>query len=119
MLTCQNATMALLAERLQGMGPNLNWPIADATGLEGGWDFSLIFSQMAMPIGIGPGRGGDGGGGGAGAGFGGDAPSAADPSGVVTIFQAIEKQLGLKLETQKKMLPVFVVDHLEQKPTEN
>jgi uncharacterized protein (TIGR03435 family) len=33
--------------------------------------------------------------------------------------QALEKQLGLKLELQKRPMPVLVIDHVEQKPTEN
>jgi uncharacterized protein (TIGR03435 family) len=35
------------------------------------------------------------------------------------IFDAIEKDLGLKLEAQKRSYPVFVIDHIEEKPTEN
>jgi uncharacterized protein (TIGR03435 family) len=31
----------------------------------------------------------------------------------------VEKQLGLKLEMQKRSEPVVVIDHLEQTPTEN
>jgi uncharacterized protein (TIGR03435 family) len=108
---CQNATMAMFAERLQNLASGLNWPILDGTGLEGGWDFALTFSnrpQMAM---AGPG--------------GGEAtrksvvPEASDPSDSLTIFEAIEKQLGLKLEKQKRSLPVVVIDHIEAKPTEN
>ena len=32
---------------------------------------------------------------------------------------AVSKQLGLKLELQKRMMPVLVIDHLEEQPTEN
>ena len=32
---------------------------------------------------------------------------------------AVEKQLGLKLETQKRTYPVFVIDHIDEKPTDN
>jgi uncharacterized protein (TIGR03435 family) len=31
----------------------------------------------------------------------------------------MEKQLGLKLEAQKRPVPVLVIDRAEQKPTEN
>ncbi len=113
-LACQNATMAQFADRLFNMGPGLNWPVIDATGIEGGWDFTLTFTRNFGVNFVGPGRGGDAGGPGGAA-----VPSAADPSGGFTIFEAIEKQLGLKLETQKRTLPVIVIDHLEQKPTEN
>jgi uncharacterized protein (TIGR03435 family) len=44
---------------------------------------------------------------------------AADPSGGLTIFEAVEKQLGLKLEKRKRTVEMVVIDHLEQKPTEN
>jgi uncharacterized protein (TIGR03435 family) len=46
-------------------------------------------------------------------------PNASDPMGGYTIFEAIEKQLGLKLEKTKRPGSVFVIDHMEQKPTEN
>ena len=46
-LQCQNITMAQFVDRLQGASPELNWPVLDATGIEGGWDFNLTFSAMA------------------------------------------------------------------------
>jgi uncharacterized protein (TIGR03435 family) len=113
MLTCQNISMAQFADRLQGMAPELNWPLVDGTGLEGGWDFTLIYNRFGTMMMGGPGRGGDG------AAAPSNVPSASDPSGGYTIFEAIEKQLGLKLEKQKRSLPVIVIDHLEPKPTEN
>ena len=36
-----------------------------------------------------------------------------------SIFDAIDKQLGLKLEMHKRMIPVLVIDHIEEKPTDN
>jgi uncharacterized protein (TIGR03435 family) len=45
-------------------------------------------------------------------------PSASEPAGGITLFEAIEKQLGLKLEKQKRTMPVIVIDRFE-KPTEN
>ena len=111
-ITCQNATMALFAERLRGLGPDLQWPILDATGIEGGWDFTLTFSQLPQGALNRPGRGGD-------AGVPGGEPLASDPGGGYTVVEAIEKQLGLKLQSQKRPMPVFVIDHIEQKPTDN
>jgi uncharacterized protein (TIGR03435 family) len=51
----------------------------------------------------------------------GDAKSgeAADPNGAVTMFEAVSKQLGLKLEKQKRTASVLVIDHMEETPTEN
>jgi len=111
-LNCQNITMAQFADRLQNMVPELNWPVLDATGIEGAWDFALTFSRSAGMM-MAAGRGGDAGQLGAGM------PAASDPSGGYTIFEAVEKQLGLKLEMQKRSMPVFVIDHIEQKPTDN
>ncbi|HLK67925.1 MAG TPA: TIGR03435 family protein [Bryobacteraceae bacterium] len=123
-LNCQNITMAQFADRLQNMAPGLSWPVLDATGITGGWDFTLSYTQSFQFASVATrGGGGDGpratdamplGGGGGGA-----VPTAADPVAGYTIFEAIEKQLGLKLETQKRPMPVFVIDHMEQKPTEN
>ncbi len=111
LLNCQNATLALFAERLQNI-PAINAPVDDATGLDGGWDFSFSFNPIPQFAMMGPGRGGDQAAGQA-------APVAADPVGGYTIFESIEKQLGLKLEAKKKMVPVIVIDKLNQKPTDN
>jgi uncharacterized protein (TIGR03435 family) len=115
-LVCQNVTMAEFAERLQGMSQELNWPVLDATGIEGSYDLSLTFTQSfpAMMMVNGAPRVGD-----AGPPGGGGMATASDPVGGVTIFEAMEKQLGLKLEMRKRPVPVYVIDHLEQKPTEN
>ena len=123
-LTCTNVTMDEFAERFEGMGPDFNWPVANATGLEGGWDVILTYDQRSIMF-----RGammGGRGGGAAGGGGAADAnpasgamPTASDPTGGITIFEAVEKQLGLKLQKQKKQMPVIVIDHIEQKPTEN
>jgi uncharacterized protein (TIGR03435 family) len=110
-LNCQNSTMALFAERLQNI-PAINAPVDDATGLQGGWDFDLSFNPLPQMMLNGPARGGgDAGPGGA--------AVASDPGGGYTVFESIEKQLGLKLEAKKKMVPVIVIDKLNQKPTDN
>jgi uncharacterized protein (TIGR03435 family) len=107
----QNISMAQLAEKLQFLGSAyLHAPVADATGLEGGYDFSLTFSpispeQLATLTARAANAAG--------------ATSAADPVGGVSLFDAIEKQLGLKLVEQKRPVPVLVIDHIEQQPTDN
>jgi uncharacterized protein (TIGR03435 family) len=109
--TCQNVTMAQFVEQLQSFAPIYIWyPVLDATGIDGAWDFTLTFSA------VNPNLGGGGRGGGlplAGAG----GPS--DPNGAISLFSAIDKQLGLKLEMHKRLERVFVIDHIEEKPTDN
>jgi uncharacterized protein (TIGR03435 family) len=111
-LNCQNITMAQLALQLQNQGQGLNWPLLDSTGLEGGWDFTLTWNRRAGLPAL-AGRGGEAGPAANGAAV------ADDPSGGYTIFEAIEKELGLKLDAQKRPEPVIVIDHLEDHPTDN
>ena len=110
-ITCQNITMTQFAEQLRGMGQGLNVPPLDATALDGNWDFTLTWNQRAS-MNLGPARAAE-------TGQPNDVPTASDPSGGYTIFEAVDKQLGLKLEMQKRPMPVIVIDHLEQKPTDN
>jgi uncharacterized protein (TIGR03435 family) len=98
--------MAYFADQLQYLANGyVHSAVLDSTGLEGGWDFTLSFSTIGQ--------------------FHGGAPllpgtaSSADPNGAVSLPEAIEKQLGLKLESVKRQLPVLIVDHIEQKPTDN
>jgi uncharacterized protein (TIGR03435 family) len=112
-LICQNITMAQFADRLRGMAQGLEWPVLDQTGLEGGWDFMLSYSPFASMNLAAAARGGDSGQAGNGA------VAASDPSVGFTIFEAVERQLGLKLDKQKRTASVIVIDHLEQMPTEN
>jgi uncharacterized protein (TIGR03435 family) len=111
LVTCQNMTMVQFAEMLPAIAPGyLRTNVTDATGLEGGWDFTFSFSPMgALQFSQG----------GAGEGGGGSAPAASTPNGAISLFDAMTKQLGLKLEQQKRPAKVLVVDHLEQKPVDN
>ncbi len=114
-LNCQNMTMAKFGEQLQGMTQELSWPVADGTELEGGWDFTLTFAMFLMPPQMARGPMGEGG-----PNAGPAMPTAADPTTTgVSIFEAVEKQLGLKLSMQKRPMQVIVIDHIERKPTEN
>jgi uncharacterized protein (TIGR03435 family) len=44
---------------------------------------------------------------------------APEPTDDVSPFEALEKQLGLKLREATRSMPVFVIDHIEEKPTDN
>ena len=119
LIYCQNVTMAQLAERLQAFASGyIRSPVLDASGVEGAYDFTLNFSGAGLV------RGGGGGGGGGGR-SGGPGPAAdagganSDPNGALSLPDAISKQLGLKLELQKRPVPMLVIDHVEEKPTEN
>jgi uncharacterized protein (TIGR03435 family) len=115
--TCQNITMAQFAEQLQTIAPvYLYYPVLDASGIEGSWDLSLSFSPAPPNL---AGGGGNGGGKGGGKGGGPAAGASSDPSGAVSLFDALEKQLGLKLEKHQRPEPVLVIDHIEEKPTDN
>jgi uncharacterized protein (TIGR03435 family) len=106
-VTCENMTIAQFASLLPNIaGGYVRTPVLDATGIEGAWDFTIYFSAAGMVNG--GVRGGDPNG-----------ATASDPSGGISLPDAISKQLGLKLEMQKRPTPVLVIDHIEQKPTDN
>jgi uncharacterized protein (TIGR03435 family) len=44
---------------------------------------------------------------------------APDPTGTMTFEEALDKELGLKLEVQKRVIPVLVIDHVNRTPTDN
>lgn len=106
LVTCQNMTMAEFAEQISfWAGGYVNSPVVDGTGIEGEFDFTVNFSPIgllrsanrAAPSGAG----------------------ASDPNGLLSFFDALTKQLGLKLKTEKRSLPVLVIDHVEAQPTSN
>jgi uncharacterized protein (TIGR03435 family) len=114
LVSCQNVTMAQFAELLPGIAPGyLHTKVTDATGLEGGWDFTFSFSPAGL-FQFNQARGGEESGSSAS-----PVPEASLPSGALSLFDALVKQLGLKLETQKRPTPVLVIDHVNQKPTDN
>jgi uncharacterized protein (TIGR03435 family) len=111
LVTCQNVTMAQFAEMLPNIAPGyLRTNVVDATGMEGGFDFTFSFSPAGatqVP------RGSTAEGSSASEG------AAADPSGGITLFDALNKQLGLKLDTVKRPVQVLVIDKVERKASEN
>jgi uncharacterized protein (TIGR03435 family) len=115
LVTCQNMTMAQFAELIPNIAPGyVHTDVADATGLEGGWDFTFSFSPAGV-LQIAGVKGGDA----AAPSAGSNAPEASDPSGAISLFDALNKQLGLKLEARKRPMSVLVIDHVERKPVDN
>jgi uncharacterized protein (TIGR03435 family) len=113
LITCQNMTMAQFAERLQSLANGyVRVPALDTTGLEGGWTFTVNFSPVGLFQGT-AGRGGD-----AGPVGGGAALAASEPNGAISLPEALDRQLGLKLELQKRPMQVIVFDHIAEKPIE-
>lgn len=109
LLTCQNMTMAQFAQELPSLaGGYARIDVLDATGLTDAYDFTLSFSNIGQLRGRGPGQA---------------APAEGDatpePNGAVSLPEAIRQQLGLKIEIRKHPMQVLVIDHIEEKPTEN
>ena len=93
--------MAQLAEDLPAFGAlYVSHPVIDGTGLEGGWDFTLSWSPPHLA-------------------HAGETAVPNDPNGGLTIVEALEKQLGLKLETKKHLMDVLLIDRVERAPTDN
>ncbi len=106
LLTCTNAPMSWFAAQLPSVASGyIHSEVLDATGLEGGWDFTLSFSKLRQWQGEPPSSP--------------DSPHAPDPNGALSAPEALEKQLGLKLELRKRSVRVLVIDHIDDKPTDN
>jgi uncharacterized protein (TIGR03435 family) len=109
MIGCMNTTMAELAENLQRMAnAYIDHPIVDATGLQGGWNFAVGWTPkgaLQTPQAPNPNQPA------------GAIVDATDP-GSISAFEAVDKELGLKLVKQKRSIPVIVVDHVSEKPVE-
>jgi uncharacterized protein (TIGR03435 family) len=110
LVSCQNMTMAQIGDELQRIASGYIYnSVLDATQIKGSWDFTLSFSSADLTKG----------GGGASAGPPSGSSATSDPNGALSFFDAVNKQLGLKLEKQRRPAPVLVIDHIEETPTEN
>jgi uncharacterized protein (TIGR03435 family) len=95
-------TMQALATRLSRQ---LRAPVAEATGLTGQYEISLYWVTDAGLRATAPtDRGTD---------------PQADVDAGPTLTQALQEQLGLRLESKKGQVDFLVVDHAEKAPTEN
>ena len=92
---CHNMTMAALAEFLPQSAPAYfrGTLLVDQTHLEEGWDFTIKWTSRGQV-------------------------TAAGSDGI-SLFDGVEKQLGLHIELGKAPLPVVVVDRVNEKPAEN
>jgi len=87
-IKAQRVTMQMITNALS---QRLGRPVQDETGLQGTFDFTLEWTPDS---------------------------SAAETAEGVSIFTAIQEQLGLKLESKKAPADVIVIDKVE-KPSEN
>jgi uncharacterized protein (TIGR03435 family) len=88
---CANMTMANLAEFLPDMaGAYIDRPVVDLTDLKGTYDLKMAWVARALI-----------------------------DQGGLTVFDALEKRLGLKLEQRTAPMPFTVIDHIEKLRDDN
>lgn len=88
--TCRDVTMESFATSLRRLSPEyITIPAVDTTGLRGTWDFDLRWTPKGP---LASGRGG------------------------ISLPDAIDRQLGLKLQEQKRPMPVLVIDSVTKLP---
>lgn len=93
-VSCHNMTMDSFATTIhQFAGGYLTSPVTNSTNLKGSYDFDFKWSPRQL--------------------------LAQQGSDGISIFDAMDKQLGLSLELQKIPQPVLVVDSVNEKPTPN
>jgi uncharacterized protein (TIGR03435 family) len=120
LISCQNMNMGQIGEELQRIAAGYIYsPVLDGTGIKGSWNFTLSFSSADLTKGSPSPGGGQGAAPPPGAQAASGTSTASDPNGAVSLFDAVSRQLGLKLEKQRRPAPVLVIDHIEEKFTEN
>ena len=72
-------------------GRYIDQRVVDQTGLQGAWDFAVEWAPLAET----------------------------DAGGGLTLFAALQAQLGLELKAKKLPVPVLVIDSMERTPTSN
>lgn len=88
-LDCRNVTITQFAQELESSGLSVG-RVVDETKLEGTWDLKVT--------------------------YGGSLPGT---RGGIPLSDGIEQQLGLKFVDAKRLIPVVVIDHIDERPTEN
>jgi len=98
LIACTRVTSAELARALARM---VGRPVVDRTGLAAAYDVRMEWTPDQAPVA----PGGD------------DKAGPAEPG--LTLFAALQDQLGLRLQTEKVPIDTVIVDHVEKAPTEN
>lgn len=107
LVTCQNITMEQFGQLLPGISGGYTRVAAlDKSGLTDGYDFTLNFSPIGQVIGPRPEAGGTNAG-------------AIDPTGALSLQDAVRRQLGIRLEETKRPVPVLVIDSISETPLDN
>jgi uncharacterized protein (TIGR03435 family) len=95
---CEHMTMALFADTLQELAPReIDAPVVDQTGVQGTYSFNLVWAPAVL----------------------GDPANPLDPAAGPTLFEALDSQLGLRLQSKKLPLAVIVIDRVERVLVEN
>ncbi len=117
LMVCTNVTMTQFAHELEPFALDyIKSPVLDSTHIEGSYDLTLNWSGSRIARGLvtldgkvvtkpDPGSA--------------EASEPAAPTGAISLPDAISKQLGLKMELQKLTVPMLILDHIEETPTEN
>lgn len=104
-VTCVNVTMEQFGQLLPNVvGGYTRVPALDRTGLQGGFDFTLDFSPIEQVQGPRPEPGAA------------NTGVALDPTGALSLQDAVRRQLGIRLEETKRPVPVLVIDSFSEKP---
>jgi len=108
-LKAPSATLPVLAEMISRFSER---PVVDITGIQGQYDFDLVFAPETMRNMPGAARvpmpppGG------------GERPPDAPSEGAGSIYESVQRY-GLKLDPRKAPMELLIVDHIEKMPTEN
>lgn len=95
-LTNRNGTIMAggypLSQLVRYLAPQVQRAVIDRTGLSGDWDFDLRFTPPQMALGVNP-------------------PSDTD---TISLFTALQEQLGLRLEPGRAAVDALVIDRIER-----
>ena len=108
LFTCENVSMQQFGQLLPQIASNYTRVNAlDKTGLQGSFDFTLNWSPIGQVQGPQAEVGAP------------NTGAAPDPTGALSLQDAVRRQLGIRLEDTKLPVPVLVIDSISEKPLDN